>query len=42
MSQSEETDFSQGKKLATFYYHYIENRPGEVWKLVEKKTNTVI
>ena len=42
MSQSEGTDFSQGKKFITFYYHYIQNRPEEVYKLVEKYKKKII
>ena len=35
MIQSEDTDFSLRKKFATYYYHYLQNRPGEVYRLVE-------
>ena len=36
MSQSDENDPSQGKQFATVYYHYVENRPKDIFKLVEK------
>ena len=35
MTEEEESNFSDGKKLATDYYHCLQNSPEEMYKLVE-------
>ena len=36
MTEEEESNFSEGKRLATDYYDCLQNSPGEVYKLVKK------
>ena len=42
MSKWKETFLSQGSMFLTYYYHYIQNRPEEVYKLVEKYKKKII